>query len=112
MYGGIQEYVHRIGRTARIGHQGRATSFYNDRNEDIAQGLVNVLVESGCTIPDFLSQFTPEDVSNINFDDNSDDEAEADGPGFGGGAGGEEGGDQEGDTGFQQDASAVPAADW
>ena len=35
MYGGINEYVHRIGRTARIGHQGLATSFYNDRNENL-----------------------------------------------------------------------------
>ena len=45
MYGGISEYVHRIGRTGRIGNQGLATSFYNDRDEDLAQALVNILVE-------------------------------------------------------------------
>jgi len=74
-YGGIVEYVHRIGRTARIGHKGLATSFFNDRNEDIAQDLVNVLAECECDIPDFLEQYKPED-GNVAFDDDSDDEAD------------------------------------
>lgn len=88
MYGGINEYTHRIGRTARIGHQGLATSFYNDRNEELAQDLVNVLVECECAVPDFLQHLTPED-GKINFDDDTDDEeagedgAEADGSGGG-----------------------------
>jgi ATP-dependent RNA helicase DDX3X len=76
MYGGIREYVHRIGRTARIGHQGLATSFYNDRNEDIAQDLVNVLVECDCPVPDFLSHLAPEEGAALQFDDDTDDEAE------------------------------------
>ena len=46
-HGGIGEYVHRIGRTARIGNMGQATSFYNDRNEDLAPALVNILLETG-----------------------------------------------------------------
>ena len=74
-YGGIVEYVHRIGRTARIGHKGLATSFFNDRNDDIAQALVNVLSECECEIPDFLEQYKPED-GNVAFDDDSDDEAD------------------------------------
>ena len=82
MHGGIQEYVHRIGRTARIGNQGLATSFYNERNEDIAQELVNVLVECGQPVPDFLEGYKPEAEAEIDFNDNSDDEAEE---GFGGG---------------------------
>lgn len=73
MYGGITEYVHRIGRTARIGHQGLATSFYNDKNDDIAQDLVNHLVENDCAVPDFLQQYVPED-GNLHFDDNSEDD--------------------------------------
>jgi hypothetical protein len=33
----IDEYVHRIGRTGRVGNRGLATSFYNSRNESIAE---------------------------------------------------------------------------
>src|SRR6202035_5063847 len=33
----IDEYVHRIGRTGRGGNRGLATSFYNSRNESIAE---------------------------------------------------------------------------
>ena len=76
MYGGIQEYVHRIGRTARIGHQGLATSLYNDRNEGMAQDLVNVLVECECAVPDFLQHLVPED-GQIKFDDDTEDEGDA-----------------------------------
>lgn len=79
---GIREYIHRIGRTARIGHQGLATSFYNDRNEDIAQDLVNTLIECDCEVPDFLQHLVPEDANHINFDDNSDDEADGAVDGF------------------------------
>ena len=35
----IDEYVHRIGRTGRVGNRGLATSFYNSRNESIAEYL-------------------------------------------------------------------------
>ncbi|KAF7192805.1 ATP-dependent RNA helicase DBP1 [Pseudocercospora fuligena] len=109
MHGGIQEYVHRIGRTARIGNQGLATSFYNDRNEDLAQDLVNVLVECEQTVPDFLEHLKPEEGANIEFNDNSDDEAEGDdGAGFGsadGGFGSVEGG------GFGN-ADDAPASAW
>ena len=74
-YGGIREYVHRIGRTARIGHQGLATSFYNDRNDDIAQDLVKVLVECECSVPDFLQEHLPEEGQALTFDDDTDEEA-------------------------------------
>lgn len=40
----IDEYVHRIGRTGRIGNQGKATSFYEQgRDEKLARSLVKVL---------------------------------------------------------------------
>lgn len=74
-FGGIQEYVHRIGRTARMGHVGKATSFYNERrDEDIAQALVNHIVEMEQEVPEFLAHLKPED-GVVNFeDDESDDE--------------------------------------
>ena len=93
-HGGIQEYIHRIGRTARIGNEGLATSFYNERNEDLADALVKVLLESQQVVPDFLEAYKPEDVENLDFEDDTDNEGEYemnDGgeavvPGFGGAA--------------------------
>ena len=33
----IDEYVHRIGRTGRVGNIGLATSFFNDKNQNIGK---------------------------------------------------------------------------
>lgn len=42
----IEEYVHRIGRTGRIGNKGTATSFFQPgKDERIARSLVKVLSE-------------------------------------------------------------------
>ncbi|KAL8796803.1 MAG: hypothetical protein Q9195_000886 [Heterodermia aff. obscurata] len=73
-HGGIQEYVHRIGRTARIGNTGLATSFFNEKNEDIAEDLVRVLLETKQPVPDFLEQWKPEDENLLDFNDDSDEE--------------------------------------
>lgn len=81
-YGGISEYVHRIGRTGRIGHKGYATSFYNEKNEDLAPFLANILLETGQTVPDFLESFKPEgDVAEF-VDDLTDDEDDNSDPGY------------------------------
>ena len=61
------------GRTARIGNEGIATSFYNERNEELAEDLVKILVECKQTVPDFLEQYRPAN-DELDFDDNSDDE--------------------------------------
>lgn len=75
-YGGIQEYVHRIGRTARIGNDGLATSFYNDKNEDIADALTKLLIETRQIVPDFLESYKPENEEELKFDDDTDDEGD------------------------------------
>ena len=75
MHGGISEYVHRIGRTARIGNKGMATSFYNERNEDLAPALVKLLLECDQPVPDFLEDYKPADGA-LTF---SDDEASENG---------------------------------
>ena len=77
-HGGIDEYVHRIGRTARIGNDGVATSFYNDRNSDLAEGLVKVLLECNQEVPDFLEEHKPEEGAALEFDDDTDNEGEGD----------------------------------
>lgn len=82
-YGGIHEYVHRIGRTARIGNVGMATSFYNDRNEDIAEALTKILVESDVEVPDFLEPYKPAEEGKLEFDDDTDEEVENADDGFG-----------------------------
>lgn len=99
MHDGITEYVHRIGRTARIGNEGKATSFYNDRNEDLAPKLVKLLLESKQEVPDFLESHKPENPENIDWHDGTDEESEAGdfGGDFGGGFGGP-------DTGANPDA--------
>jgi ATP-dependent RNA helicase DDX3X len=81
---GITEYIHRIGRTARIGNQGKATSFFNDRNDDIGEDLCKILTESKQDIPSFLEQFKPENPENIEWHDGTDDESDN---GIGGGFG-------------------------
>ncbi|XP_034944377.1 ATP-dependent RNA helicase vasa [Chelonus insularis] len=51
----IEEYVHRIGRTGRVGNRGRATSFYNpDMDTAIVPQLVNILKQAGQSIPPFF----------------------------------------------------------
>ncbi|KAI9755233.1 MAG: hypothetical protein M4579_004365 [Chaenotheca gracillima] len=81
-YGGIDEYIHRIGRTARIGNVGHATSFYNDKNEDVADSLVKVLLETKQDVPEFLEQYLPEGaregIAKLNFDDDSEDSLDND----------------------------------
>lgn len=81
-YGGIEEYTHRIGRTGRIGNHGLATSFYNERDEELAPSLVKTLLETRQEVPDFLEEHIPEgfvadgtatgDVANLHFDADSD----------------------------------------
>ncbi|XP_012281400.1 ATP-dependent RNA helicase vasa [Orussus abietinus] len=52
----IDEYVHRIGRTGRVGNRGKATSFYSpDDDGAISDDLVKILRQAGQPVPEFLS---------------------------------------------------------
>ncbi|VDO25461.1 unnamed protein product, partial [Haemonchus placei] len=54
----IQDYVHRIGRTGRVGNPGRATSLYlSEENKGLAQSLVEILTEAGQVCLDFEVSF-------------------------------------------------------
>jgi ATP-dependent RNA helicase DDX3X len=59
-HGGIEEYVHRIGRTGRIGHRGLASSLYTENDEPIASVLTRTLLETDQEIPEFLLHNVPE----------------------------------------------------
>lgn len=60
------------GRTARIGNEGLATSFYNEGDSGIAPDLVKVMLECRQIVPDFLSGYKPSD-NKITFDDDNTD---------------------------------------
>jgi len=51
-----EEYVHRIGRTGRVGNTGRATSFVDTRNDSgVIPQLVKILQDAGQPVPDWMA---------------------------------------------------------
>ncbi|XP_068620718.1 ATP-dependent RNA helicase vasa [Battus philenor] len=77
----IDEYVHRIGRTGRVGNRGMAVSFF-DADQDIAlmADLAKILRQADQPVPDFLqgggtatykgNKYGGSDVRNFNNDSN------------------------------------------
>jgi len=60
----IDEYVHRIGRTGRCGHKGKATSFFDgEKNAEIAPKLVDILANAKQVVPDFLQEYADDGPS-------------------------------------------------
>ncbi|XP_078695486.1 ATP-dependent RNA helicase DDX3Y-like isoform X8 [Branchiostoma floridae x Branchiostoma belcheri] len=57
----IDEYVHRIGRTGRVGNLGLATSFFNDKNRNVVRDLVDILIESKQELPSWLESMAYEE---------------------------------------------------
>merc|ERR1719336_694646 len=52
--GDVEEYVHRIGRTGRMGNLGLATSFFNEKNRNLIRDLIELLIESNQELPTWL----------------------------------------------------------
>jgi len=53
----MDEYVHRIGRTGRVGNTGRASSFFDPEDDaQMAKDLVKILVESSQEVPEWLQK--------------------------------------------------------
>jgi len=51
----IDEYVHRIGRTGRVGNTGKATTFFDPGHDSgVAGDLTKILSDAGQEVPDFL----------------------------------------------------------
>merc|ERR1711936_1405940 len=59
----IEEYVHRIGRTGRMGNLGLATSFFNEKNRNLTKDLVELIVESNQELPGWLEALAMESRS-------------------------------------------------
>ncbi|XP_052200644.1 DEAD-box ATP-dependent RNA helicase 37-like [Diospyros lotus] len=53
---GIDDYVHRIGRTGRAGKTGLATAFFNNKNMPLARALVDLMQEANQEVPPWLTQ--------------------------------------------------------
>lgn len=55
----IEDYVHRIGRTGRVGNRGKSTSFYDpEANSELAGDIVKILKDASQPIPEFLEGVT------------------------------------------------------
>ncbi|KAL8574811.1 putative ATP-dependent RNA helicase an3 [Nucella lapillus] len=54
----IEEYVHRIGRTGRVGNLGLATSFFNEKNRNIARDVLDLLTEANQEVPSWLESIS------------------------------------------------------
>ena len=52
----IEDYIHRIGRTARAGATGTALTFFTSSNAKLAKPLLKILQEAGQDIPNELKQ--------------------------------------------------------
>jgi len=56
-------FVHRIGRTGRMGNLGLATSFFNDKNRNLVKELVELIIESNQELPSWLEALAMESRS-------------------------------------------------
>jgi superfamily II DNA/RNA helicase len=60
----IEDYVHRIGRTARAGATGTAISFFTQEDAKLARELIKVIEDTGQEIPPQLRAFAYESRSH------------------------------------------------
>ena len=56
----VEEYVHRIGRTGRVGNLGLATSFFNEKNKNMAIDLCELISETKQELPSWLQAISKE----------------------------------------------------
>ncbi|NXI36989.1 DDX52 helicase, partial [Galbula dea] len=48
------EYIHRIGRTGRAGHRGRAVTFFTEDDKPLLRSIASVIQRAGCPVPDYI----------------------------------------------------------
>ncbi|KAM8899548.1 putative ATP-dependent RNA helicase DDX52 isoform 2-T2 [Spinachia spinachia] len=48
------EYIHRIGRTGRAGHQGKAITFFTEDDKPLLRSIAKVIKQAGCPVPEYM----------------------------------------------------------
>ncbi|XP_062448386.1 probable ATP-dependent RNA helicase DDX52 [Rhea pennata] len=51
------EYIHRIGRTGRAGHTGKAVTFFTEDDKPLLRSIASVIQQAGCPVPDYIKHF-------------------------------------------------------
>lgn len=51
------EYIHRIGRTGRAGHRGKAITLFTEEDKPLLRSIANVIKQAGCPVPDYMIGF-------------------------------------------------------
>ncbi|XP_074870055.1 putative ATP-dependent RNA helicase DDX52 isoform X2 [Carettochelys insculpta] len=51
------EYIHRIGRTGRAGHTGKAVTFFTEDDKPLLRSVANVIQRAGCPVPEYIKAF-------------------------------------------------------
>ncbi|XP_053313644.1 probable ATP-dependent RNA helicase DDX52 [Spea bombifrons] len=51
------EYIHRIGRTGRAGHKGKAINFFTEDDKPLLRSVASVIQQAGCPVPDYIKHF-------------------------------------------------------
>nr|AAI17611.1 DEAD (Asp-Glu-Ala-Asp) box polypeptide 52 [Danio rerio]AAI65190.1 Ddx52 protein [Danio rerio] len=51
------EYIHRIGRTGRAGHKGKAVTFFTEDDKPLLRSIATVIKKAGCPVPDYMIGF-------------------------------------------------------
>ncbi|KAM9451188.1 putative ATP-dependent RNA helicase DDX52 [Clarias gariepinus] len=51
------EYIHRIGRTGRAGHKGKAVTFFTEADKPLLRSIATVIKQAGCPVPDYMIGF-------------------------------------------------------
>ncbi|XP_020292612.1 probable ATP-dependent RNA helicase DDX52 [Pseudomyrmex gracilis] len=47
-------YIHRIGRTGRAGHKGKAITFFTIEDKENLRSIAAIMRESGCEVPEYI----------------------------------------------------------
>jgi superfamily II DNA/RNA helicase len=68
---GVQDYVHRIGRTGRAGATGEADSLFTDGDKGNSQALIKIMSDAGQVVPPALKRYAPQ---KITFDSSGSDD--------------------------------------